>query len=237
MSIYKKCGIYKIVCLVNNKAYIGQTVNNFGDRRDSHFAKLRGNYHDNAELQSDWNKYGEENFMFEIIEEIPGQELEYLNSRENEVILEYKSMGLAYNISEGKGLRGCHLSEETKRKIGEKNRVNMTGKKASEETKRKMSISQTLRQSNMTDEEKEAFRAKISETKSKTPMSQELRDKLSSLMKNNKRGARYTEEQIRYIRYLYDDMGMAISDIAKEMNIPRGTVDSIVKRTRWKDVL
>lgn len=236
MSIYKICGIYKIVCLVNNKAYIGQTVNNFGDRRDSHFAKLRGNYHDNAELQSDWNKYGEENFRFEIIEEIPSQELEYLNSRENEVILEYKSMGLAYNISEGKGQRGCHLSEETKRKIGEKNRVNMTGRKASEETKRKMSISQTLRQSNMTDEEKEVFRAKISETKTKVPMSQELRDKLSSLMKNNKRGTKYTEEQIRYIRYLYDDMGMTISDIAKEMNIPRGTVDGIIKRTRWKDV-
>lgn len=237
MSIYKICGVYKIVCLVNNKAYIGQTINNFGDRRDSHFAKLRGNYHDNAELQSDWNKYGEENFKFEIIEEVSKQSLEYLDSRENEIILEYKSKGLAYNISEGKGQRGCHLSKETKRKIGEKNRVNMTGKKASEETRRKMSVSQMLRQSSMTDEEKEAFRIKVSEAKIKNPMRQESRDKLSSLMKSNKRGSKYTEEQIRYIRHLYDDMDMLIPDIAKEMNIPRGTVDGIIKRTRWKDVL
>ena len=41
---------------------------NFGDRWDCHKAQLRGNYHDNPHLQNSWNKYGEENFKFEILE-------------------------------------------------------------------------------------------------------------------------------------------------------------------------
>ena len=34
---------------------------------------------------------------------------------------------------------GKHLSEETKRKIGDRKRINMTGRKATIETKKKMS--------------------------------------------------------------------------------------------------
>lgn len=143
-----------IVCDVNNKVYIGQTRNNFGDRRDSHIAKLRGGYHDNKELQDDWNKFGEKHFKFEIIEDLTGKSQDYLYDIEKETILLYKSKGLCYNITNGKGLLGCVMSEETKRKIGEKNRINMTGKKASDETRLKMSISQRRRYELMSPEER-----------------------------------------------------------------------------------
>lgn len=40
---------------------------NFGDRRDCHFASLRGGYHINPHLQKSFDKYGEDNFEFIIL--------------------------------------------------------------------------------------------------------------------------------------------------------------------------
>ena len=37
---------------------------NFGDRKDCHFASLRGGYHINPHLQKSFNKYGEDNFVY-----------------------------------------------------------------------------------------------------------------------------------------------------------------------------
>ena len=69
-GLYNERGIYEIVNLANNKFYIGYASISFGDRRDSHFARLRNGYHFNKYLQSDFDKYGEENFDFKIIETI-----------------------------------------------------------------------------------------------------------------------------------------------------------------------
>ena len=61
------CGIYKIVCLSNNKIYIGY-ANDFYDRFHCHRKRLRRNIHENITLQRAYNKYGEESFLFEVIE-------------------------------------------------------------------------------------------------------------------------------------------------------------------------
>ena len=57
--------IYKIENIVNHKKYIGLT-NNVARRRARHFTDLRRNCHDNSFLQSEFNKYGEENFIFNV---------------------------------------------------------------------------------------------------------------------------------------------------------------------------
>ena len=59
-------GIYQIKNLINGKIYLGQTQD-FETRKKHHFWKLKGNYHYNEHLQSAFNKYGEENFVFEIL--------------------------------------------------------------------------------------------------------------------------------------------------------------------------
>lgn len=61
------CGVYKIINLVNNKIYIGSSCN-LGQRLWCHRANLRHNKHHNPHLQNAWNKYGEENFDYCIIE-------------------------------------------------------------------------------------------------------------------------------------------------------------------------
>lgn len=59
--------IYEILCIKNNKRYIGQT-SNFKARVKNHKRELRENRHGNKYLQADYNKYGLSYFKFNILE-------------------------------------------------------------------------------------------------------------------------------------------------------------------------
>jgi group I intron endonuclease len=61
------CGIYRILNKVNNKCYIGSSVN-VKDREYKHFWMLRNSRHDNLFLQNSYTKYGYESFTFEVLE-------------------------------------------------------------------------------------------------------------------------------------------------------------------------
>lgn len=59
-------GIYLITNTVNQKKYIGSSVN-INRRWKQHRWALCMNRHRNAHLQAAWNKYGEQSFKFEIL--------------------------------------------------------------------------------------------------------------------------------------------------------------------------
>jgi predicted GIY-YIG superfamily endonuclease len=61
--------IYQIRCLKNNKIYIGQSITP-KRRETNHWARLNGGYHKNCSLQADYNLYGRDAFVFEVLEEI-----------------------------------------------------------------------------------------------------------------------------------------------------------------------
>lgn len=63
----KVSGIYCIINIKNSKRYIGSSKN-IRQRLWSHRSKLRKSKHDNAHLQSAWNKYGEQSFDYYILE-------------------------------------------------------------------------------------------------------------------------------------------------------------------------
>jgi len=60
-------GIYKIQNLVDNKMYIGYSTN-ITKRFLTHKYALKQNKHENSYLQRAWNKHGEQNFLFAILE-------------------------------------------------------------------------------------------------------------------------------------------------------------------------
>lgn len=62
--------IYKIRNVTNQKFYIGSTTNK-RERFRNHRRLLRKGAHHCKHLQAAWNKYGEECFVFEVVEEIP----------------------------------------------------------------------------------------------------------------------------------------------------------------------
>lgn len=67
-------GIYAINCRENNKMYLGSSVN-ISSRFRRHKADLKNSRHHNIYLQRAWDKYGKEGFTFEIIEEVPKEDL------------------------------------------------------------------------------------------------------------------------------------------------------------------
>lgn len=132
-------GIYRIVNLVNGKAYIGQTKEKFQRRYWLHRWELRKGKHDNKHLQRAWDKYGEENFVFEIVEVLP---LEEIDDREKYWIdWQRKQKEGCYSIQDGGQPENLndYISPEIRKRQGELNRKRMLGSKLSDETKAKMS--------------------------------------------------------------------------------------------------
>lgn len=71
----EKSGIYRITNIVNNKKYIGSAAVTIRKRLNHHIAMLDVNKHKNEYLQHSWNKYGRDNFIFEIVEVVENKDL------------------------------------------------------------------------------------------------------------------------------------------------------------------
>lgn len=109
----EKCGIYRIINKVNNKIYIGSSKNLY-DRLHQHFLQLRRNKHSNNHLQYSYNKYGLDNFYYEIIEFC---DLEDQFTKEQYYITKFKP---EYNKSLNViPWRGCSPSKEQRKRISE----------------------------------------------------------------------------------------------------------------------
>lgn len=88
-------GIYKIINIINNKFYVGSAVD-LKRRKTRHFSELRTNKHNNSKLQNAWNKYGEQAFVFVVVEELD-KEADLL-AAENVWLKEHVGKEYCYNI-------------------------------------------------------------------------------------------------------------------------------------------
>lgn len=62
-------GVFEIRNKIDNKIFI-DSGNNIPAKFNRHKFQLNAGLHPNKEMQTDWNKYGEINFEFNVIEEI-----------------------------------------------------------------------------------------------------------------------------------------------------------------------
>lgn len=217
-GIYNRIGIYGIKNLLNGKMYIGQTGMNFGDRWDSHRSLLNNGKHTNEHLQRAWQKYGCDNFEFMIIDECS---VDLLDEKEKYYIKKYKDLNLSYNMQDGgqkSNKLGVPLSEEAKRKIGEKNRINSTGRKVPESVRAKMSNSHKgMKYKPMSD----AGKRNLSIAHQK---SCELNPK------------KLTVSDVLEIRRLFTDEHKKYSEIARTFNVSGQCISDICNYKRWKQV-
>lgn len=118
----KVSGIYEIRNLVNGKTYVGQSIN-IKSRKSVHLVNLRYNRHHSKHLQNAWNKYGESNFEFGILEECS---IEKLTEREQHWIDTKKAYHDEFGYNIGKcaepSSRGLKRSAETINKMKEARR-------------------------------------------------------------------------------------------------------------------
>lgn len=112
-------GVYKITNLVDGKFYIGSSKNIEG-RWYTHKKELNSGYHNNQHLQRAWNKYGKENFKFEVLEEVA--DLDKIRERENYYIKSTNCCdhSIGYNMLDDATIGiGVSHSLEVRQKISE----------------------------------------------------------------------------------------------------------------------
>jgi len=141
-------GIYKIRNLKNDKIYIGSSINLIKRQRD-HFRSLNLKNHYNLKLQRAFNKYGKDNFIFEIILECSVEDLlkmeqyyiDTLMPSYNIRTIANSNLGTKRNALTKLKMRNAQLGK----KISNESRLKMSAKrfgiKLSDETKLRMKIS------------------------------------------------------------------------------------------------
>jgi group I intron endonuclease len=145
-SIPTSPGIYAIRNLFNGKRYIGSTVN-LRSRAKAHRTCLRGGYHHSKKLQRAWNKYGENAFVFEVMECCAASRLDSL---EGPVIAAYDVVRLGYNMlyepsgdvdkrTHGAEARSRISKALTGRVLPETVKAKLRGQIISQETRQKLS--------------------------------------------------------------------------------------------------
>jgi group I intron endonuclease len=90
--------IYRIKSKINNKCYIG-VCKNFYIRKRTHLQHLNKNNHHSIKLQRAWNKYGSDNFIFEILESDIDENVIF--KKEIEFIKNYNTFKTGYNCTIG----------------------------------------------------------------------------------------------------------------------------------------
>lgn len=209
--------IYKITCLINNKIYIGQTIN-FKNRKSYHKCSLKHNRHDNKYLQEDYNNYGLSQFKFEIVEKC---KVEDLLEKETYWMNYYGGINSykLYNLKDKDNYSdqlidiikesNIHnpVSDKTKQKLRELNlgmNNPMYGKKQTLESNLKRS---------------KALKNRI--------FSEEHKQKL--LQSNKQRGKRkYDENFIRLVKIKYNELG-SYTQTAHYFNINKDTCANLIK--------
>lgn len=110
-------GIYRIRNVVNEKMYIGQSIN-VEKRLQTHLKELQSGEHANYILQKDFDNYKEENFVFEKIHTC---EEEFLNPMEKYFIEKYNTTYNGYNIKNGNSaVKSKYKNKSLKEKLLEK---------------------------------------------------------------------------------------------------------------------
>lgn len=146
--------IYKATNLINEKVYIGQTINNLKKRKRDHISNAL-NKENNMYFHRAIRKYGSNSFTWKILQEC--DTIEELNRLEIYYIDLYNTFKNGYNLTlGGNSIMGFKHSEETKKRMSEaakgrklsKDQIQRLseinkGKKLSEETRRR--ISESLR--------------------------------------------------------------------------------------------
>lgn len=139
--------VYRIVCIANGKFYIGSTTR-VRKRWTDHKHRLRNSVHPNPHLQSAWNKYGEGQFKFEVIETASTQEdmlrleQEYIDRHAKQpyffnaaLYVRAPMKGRTFSEAAIAKFKKFRHTEEAKRKIGEASK----GRLHTPESKRKLS--------------------------------------------------------------------------------------------------
>jgi group I intron endonuclease len=233
--------IYFITNKINGKQYIGQTIDPFR-RWKEHQSPTA----DEFAVQHAFIKYGNDNFIFQIIEQ-PATEND-LNEAERWWIAHQRSLGrILYNETDGgDGIRGYHHTENDKKRMSEIRLAliasGWTPPKHTEEWKTEVSQNMIGHKRNVGKVHSpdcghcQILRERNANNNPALKMTIETKKKMSDKKKGSKNNnAIMTEEKIIELRQLAEQ-GINNAELSKLFGISRTTVNDIRNYRSWKHI-
>lgn len=215
-------GIYKITNIVNGKIYIGKSQN-IEKRFKAHINDLNRNCNHNPHFQNAWNKYGKDNFKFEIIHTLNIYNEEKISELEIYYISKYNSTDTNFGYNFQCGGQGAKLSERQKEFI----RENSKFKNASLTKEQVIEIKLALYCLMDRKELARMYNVDISvikgiaEIRNYYYVCEELNDKIKNLKQ------KLINERNKEVINLYKN-GYRIIDICKKLDLSDSTVEHIL---------
>ena len=221
--------IYCYTNLINNKKYIGQTINP-EQRKKQHKSSAFNEKDDDYDtpLHRAFRKYGYENFLYEVLAE--AETTEELNGLEIYFIAHlHTKIPDGYNILDGGSNAKRPMAEETKKKLMKAH-------------------------ASLTEEEVIALRIAFSQHESpKKIYEEQYKDRMhynaflniwcgsryKSIMPEVFEGRSHTklnEETVKQIRQDKETLDLSYNELAKKYNISKSTIADIITRRTWKNV-
>lgn len=197
--------IYTITNKINNKVYVGRSIDYY-TRKCTHKKSLERNCHKNEHLQAAWNKYGKENFEFDVLEK---HDPEFLPSMEHWWcnMLNTYNRKYGYNTLINKPNGSHSIKEETREKL----RISQLGRKHTEESKKRMSVAKEGKK-----QSEEYIEKRISKIRGKK-RSKEAVENMKLGMKNGKKPNRTGQNNKKIYVYTMDDQLIGIFPSLKEL--------------------
>jgi group I intron endonuclease len=236
----RKICLYKITNLLNDKVYVGQTIN-AGRRWSDH--KWLSKKKPEQYIHRAMNKYGIKNFQFEVIAECKSSS--DANETEKQLIIQYDSRNpeKGYNLAPGgetawntglpaeqQPMYGKHHSEESRKKISESN----IGKLNPHTEEWKEKVSSVLIGHAVSDETKEKIRnSQINKCKSENTKKR-MSDAHKKLVGEKHPKAKLTNEQIVKIREEYAIGNISQKDLGVKYGVSQPIMFYIVNNKTYK---
>lgn len=234
--------IYKLTNLINNKIYIGQTI-----EPKARLRMYRYKSKNPVEIiEHAMAKHGFDNFKMEIIDQC--ESYEEINKLEEKYISEFNCIiPNGYNVSRGGEGRSHPHSEETKSKLSAQKtafyqqRLQETGSKITEEERQKLSLSHLGKPSgrkgcHLTEEQKQHISQVQKGRKQSKETIQRRKDSIAAnggawnkgIPNPNKGIFRFNPEEQLQIKNLYQQ-GLTSKQLAKQFNCSSTTIMKVVR--------
>lgn len=217
-----KTGVYEIVNIITNERYIGSasrvgksnSLSGFYVRFDKHKLLLKNNKHHNIHLQRSYNKYGENNFNFNILSICPP---EYCIKLEQWFLDNLKP---EYNIRKiADSNKGIKFTAEHKEKLSKSIKNSLKNKVDNSYRKR---IGETL---------------KITKLNKKNPYKRTEQGLIDNREKrrNHPHIAKLDSEKVKDIKIMLKNKE-TMKTCANKYNVHIGTIQAIKSGLTWFDI-
>ncbi len=117
-SNYSKAMIYLIKNEVNDKVYVGSTIQKPWKRWQQHLRDMKDPERQNNKLYTAMREFGVDNFYIEVHERCPCETKEQLEEIETRVILEFNTIENGYNYRRPQGRASDILRAQRKIDLG-----------------------------------------------------------------------------------------------------------------------